>query len=350
MIKVSVIVPIYNVESYLRECLDSILNQTLKEIEVVCVNDGSTDTSLEILKEYEARDKRIIIIDKENGGYGMAMNIGMKKAAGKYIGIVEPDDFIKTDMYERLYQTAEKNELDFVKADFYRFKKDATTGELLLDYNKLDSTGKHYNRIICPSETPEVITLIMNTWSGIYRRDFLESNGIMHNETPGASYQDNGFFWQTFMYARRGMFLNEPYYMNRRDNPNSSVHNKDKVYSMNREYEYIRNIFMRAENHKLWEVFRSYYNYKRYHNYMFTLGRIGDEYKKEYVTVISSELKTAYEKGEFDRKLLSWKGQRDLSLLVKNPEAFYVYMTGDKKVKGHTFYRLLGKVIRFMRR
>ena len=78
-------------------------------------------------------------------------------------------------------------------------------------------------------------------------REFIEKNAIRHNETPGAAYQDNGFFWQTFMYAQRAMFLNRPYYMNRRDNPNSSVHNKDKVYSMNREYDYIRGVFMRSD-------------------------------------------------------------------------------------------------------
>lgn len=349
MIKVSVIVPIYNVEDYLKECLDSILNQTLSEIEVICVNDGSTDNSLQILEEYRQRDERIVIIDKENGGYGMAMNIGMQKATGEFIGIVEPDDFIKADMYEHLYKTATKHLLDFVKADFYRFKKDAGTGELLLDYNKLDSTGRFYNRVICPSETPEVIKLIMNTWSGIYRREFIEKNAIRHNETPGAAYQDNGFFWQTFMYAQRAMFLNRPYYMNRRDNPNSSVHNKDKVYSMNREYDYIRGVFMRSENHKLWDVFKSYYNYKRYHNYMFTLNRIGSEYKKEYVLEIAKELKTAYEAGEFEDKLFSWKGRKEFKLLIKRPEAFYVYMTGDKSEKGHGFYRCLGKLVRSVR-
>ncbi len=349
MVKVSVIVPIYNVESYLRECLDSILNQTLREIEVVCVNDGSTDSSLQILKEYQQKDERIVVIDKENGGYGMAVNIGIQNATGVYIGIVEPDDYIKADMYESLYKTVTENNLDLVKADFYRFKKDSVTGELLLDYNKLDSTERFYGKVICPSETPEVIKLIMNTWSGIYRREFLEENHIRHNETPGASYQDNGFFWQTFMYAKRAMFLDKPYYMNRRDNPNSSVHNKDKVYSMNREYDFIRDLFMQEENHELWKVFQSYYHYKRYHNYMFTLSRIGDEYKKEYVTGISKEIKAAYDAGEIDDKLFTWKGRKELKLLMDKPEAFYVYITGDKNENGYGIYRWLGKFIRKVR-
>ena len=85
-----------------------------------------------------------------------------------------------------------------------------------------------------------------------YRRSFLEEFGIRHHETPGASYQDNGFFWQTFMHARRAMFIDTPYYLNRRDNPNSSVKDRGKVYAMNVEYAYIRNIFLRPENAQKW--------------------------------------------------------------------------------------------------
>ena len=118
MAKVSIIVPTYNVEMYLDECLESLQRQTLKDIEIICVNDGSKDSSLEIIKRYAAGDSRFVVIDKENGGYGKAMNVGLDKATGEYIGIVEPDDFVPLYMYEDLYNVAAKNELDFVKADF----------------------------------------------------------------------------------------------------------------------------------------------------------------------------------------------------------------------------------------
>ena len=93
-VKVSVLVPIYNVEDFLADCLESLVNQTLKEIEIICINDGSKDRSLEIIKEYAAKDERIVIINKENTGYGDSMNRGLKKAVGEYVGIVEPDDFL----------------------------------------------------------------------------------------------------------------------------------------------------------------------------------------------------------------------------------------------------------------
>ena len=108
MAKVSIIIPTYNVEMYLVECMESVVNQTLKDIEIICINDGSTDGSLEILKSYAQKDDRIVLVDKENGGYGIGMNIGLDKATGEYIGIVEPDDFIPLNMYSDLYEKAVK--------------------------------------------------------------------------------------------------------------------------------------------------------------------------------------------------------------------------------------------------
>ena len=105
MAKVSVIVPVYNVEPYLEEALRSLVRQTLRDIEIVVVNDGSTDNSLGIIRRFMEKDDRIILIDKENGGYGKAMNVGLDRASGEYIGILEPDDYVSLDMYEDLYET-----------------------------------------------------------------------------------------------------------------------------------------------------------------------------------------------------------------------------------------------------
>ena len=108
MPKVSILVPTYNVSQYLDECMQSLIRQTLKDIEIICINDGSTDNSLEILKSYAAKDNRIKIIDKENGGYGIAMNMGLEQATGEYVGILEPDDYVKLNMYETLYNIAKR--------------------------------------------------------------------------------------------------------------------------------------------------------------------------------------------------------------------------------------------------
>ena len=119
------------------------------------------------------------------------------------------------------------------------------------------------------------------------------------------------------------MFLDRPYYMNRRDNPNSSVNNKEKVYCMNVEYDFIRDIFMQKGNEELWERYKAYYNYKRYFSYTFTIGRISDEFKREYVERISREFKRAQDLEELDMSVFTPRTRERLSLLIKDPNGYY---------------------------
>ena len=122
MCKVSVLIPIYNAARYLVECLDSLRGQTLHEMEFICINDGSTDNSLSILREYNKRDDRFRIIDKKNTGYGASMNVGLQYAGGEYIGIVESDDFIAPCMFERLYHDAIRTGADIVKSNYWEHR------------------------------------------------------------------------------------------------------------------------------------------------------------------------------------------------------------------------------------
>lgn len=321
MVKVSIIIPVYNVEEYLAECMDSVTGQTLNDIEIICVNDGSTDSSLQILKKYRKKDERIILIDKENGGYGQAMNRGFEKASGEYVGIVEPDDYVPLNMYEELYEKASKYELDFVKADFYRFKR-SSNGNMELYYNHLSPKTEDYNVVFDPSTTPDSLRFIMNTWSGIYRREFIEKNHIRHHETPGAAFQDNGFWFQTFVYAKRAMILDKPYYMNRRDNPNSSVNSREKVYCINIEYDYIREMFIKQP--EIWEKFCHIYWFKKYHNYMGTIWRIGEEYRREYILRFSEELKRGMALGELKKELFSETSWNNIRSIMEDPERYYI--------------------------
>lgn len=318
--KVTVILPIYNVSQYLHECLDSVTRQTLKELEIVCVDDGSTDNSLEIIREYAAKDDRIVIITGPNGGYGKAMNKGLDCATGEYVGIVEPDDYVSLTMFEDLYQVAKINDLDMVKADFYRFGRNET-GDMDMKYVLLDSSKTRYGELLHPDQDPTLIKFVMNTWSGIYRKAMLDEYHIRHNETPGASFQDNGFFFQTTIRARRAMIVNKPYYRNRRDNPNSSVNNKEKVYCVNVEYDFIRDILMK--DLEIWNRFKHMYSWKKFHNYLFTINRIAVEYRKEYIQRMSAEFKRALQLEECfqdDFTELEWK---KLSMIIDRPNEFY---------------------------
>lgn len=119
--KISVLIPIYNVEKYLGECLESIINQTYSDLEIICINDGSTDNSLSIINKYAKLDDRIVLIDKENSGYGDSMNRGLSIAKGEYISIVESDDFIEKDMLGVLYEKMASYNLDVVKCKYNRY-------------------------------------------------------------------------------------------------------------------------------------------------------------------------------------------------------------------------------------
>lgn len=117
--KVSIIIPIYNTEKYLYKCLESVTGQTLSDIEIICVNDGSTDGSLQIMQEFASKDSRIKIVQKENGGLVSARKAGVEAATGEYIGYVDSDDYIEPDMYEGMYQTAREQQVDMVTCGYF---------------------------------------------------------------------------------------------------------------------------------------------------------------------------------------------------------------------------------------
>lgn len=149
MTKVSIIVPVYNVEKYLRACLDSLINQTLEDIEIICINDGSTDDSLAILQEYAIRDNRILVHSKNNEGQAIARNIGIDLANGDYIAFVDSDDFCEPRMCEELYSLAKKHDADLVECRFFMY--DETTGEKTPFLKRLDGvkfdTPFNWNKI-----------------------------------------------------------------------------------------------------------------------------------------------------------------------------------------------------------
>lgn len=243
--KISLVLPSYNVSKYIDECLKSVIKQTLKDIEIICVDAGSNDGTLEIIKLYQEKDERIKLLMSEKKSYGYQMNLGIDNSKGEYIGIVETDDYIPENMCEELYAIAHEQNLDFIKADFYRFIRNSEHTEKVL--NRIFKDKSMYNRVLNPEKEQGCFEGIMNTWSGIYKRSFLKNNNIRHNETLGASFQDNGFWFLTFMYAKRAYFYDSAYYMNRRDNLDSSVYSKAKICCICDEYEYIFSVMIKKK-------------------------------------------------------------------------------------------------------
>ena len=228
---VSILIPVCNVEKYLARCLDSVVKQTLKNIEIIVVNDGSTDKSPEIIKEFAAKDSRITFIDKENSGYGNSMNVGLAKATGEYIGIVESDDFVSADMFESLYrlsfykesgnETDEMGHVDVVKGNYFDYYE-VPSGEPRAEPNQERSMIPDSEKPFTLKENGQISWGHPSVWSAIYRREFIEENGIHFVEEKGGGWVDNPFFYETLAKARSIIWTNTPYYYYFRGNPNSS--------------------------------------------------------------------------------------------------------------------------------
>lgn len=176
---VSVLVPVYNVERYLEKCLDSIVAQTLYHIEIICVNDGSTDGSLEILEKYKARDKRIKVVNKPNGGLPSARNAGLDVARGKYVGFVDSDDYIDKNMFQKLYETAQKNKSELVICGANIFPENPRPNNWL--YNCLSPEHKHYDEF-----DPEILFGCIYTtpflWRTLIKRSLIENYNLRLDE------------------------------------------------------------------------------------------------------------------------------------------------------------------------
>lgn len=319
MPKVSILVPIYNVEKYLKECLDSLINQTLQDIEIICINDGSTDSSPKILKEYQEKDNRIKIINKENSGYGASMNQGLELATGEYIGIVESDDFVKNTMFEELYKIASKNDLDLIKSDFYYY----TTYN-----NRARQAGKIKRRtlgkVFSVKDDCRILKMMPTIWSSIYKRKFLNKNEIRFLETPGASYQDTSFAFKTFVAAQRMMFTNKAYLYYRCDNENSSVKSKGKVFAICDEWEEITRFINNRPEIKL--VVNDIKLSTQFNAYMWNALRIDEAFLDDFIERFQQEIKKYYDNGDIKNNFYKKVKKEELQLLLNDKEKFKEYI------------------------
>lgn len=202
MFDVSVIVPVYNTERYLRRCLDSIVNQTLKELEIILVDDGSTDNSNRIMKEYELKyPDRVQVYTKDNGGQGSARNLGIQKSKGKYIGFVDSDDYVDTRMFETMYQAAEQDQCDLVECHYHYLCEEGKKTKEYRTRGDIRQYRDQKDMFINPQASP---------CNKLFRREIL-----MHAEVDfpeGIIYEDTSFFIKTIPFIQKERYVNERFY------------------------------------------------------------------------------------------------------------------------------------------
>ena len=286
----------------------------MKDIEIICINDGSTDSSLEILKEYAKNDTRIKIINKQNTGYGHSMNVGLDNAQGEYVGIVEPDDYVELNMYEDLYSKAKETNVDFIKADHWHFSED------MIQHYKEYCASEYYNRIINPKTDKKILNCDTCIWSGIYKSDFLKSKNVKFNETPGARYQDQGFYWQTTILADSFYILNRAFYHYRFLNTNSTS-NPNGFNWLKPEYDYILGIINKCPELKAEFIYL--YRHYEFCTYLCRYKRLGKKQKKKKLQILRNEYITALKNNEIDKSLFTSYEASLFDALVKNPKKFY---------------------------
>lgn len=217
MSKVSVIVPGYNVENYIKECLDSVLGQSLRDIEVVCVNDGSKDSTSLLMHEYEKKDARVTVVDKENGGLSSARNAGIKKAAGEYVLFLDSDDFLTEQALEFLYEAAKKDDLEDVLYGAESFYESEELREQFSSYETYYDKKETYDRVYTGRELYQLQLekkdFKPSACLQLIKRSLLLEHGVLFYE--GILHEDHLFTMQVLSVAKRVRCVEEKLYKRR---------------------------------------------------------------------------------------------------------------------------------------
>ena len=279
MIKVSVIVPVYNVEKYLEKCLDSLASQTLKELEVIIVNDGSPDNSEKIIDKYVKKYQNFYGYKKKNGGLSSARNYGIKYAKGEYIAFLDSDDYVRNDMYLKMYDKAVSDNFDMVVCDVnYVFddKEYVVTSNIKTDTTNNKKTMKN----IYPA-----------AWNKIFKKELLTKNDVYFKE--GVWFEDVEFIYRLLPYVKNIGVVHEPFnqYVQREGSITNTVNKKiyDYVYNMNGVIDFYK-------ERKLYDEYRKEleYSYVRYVYATFVKSTLRYDYK-DYLESVSFAIKSVHD-------------------------------------------------------
>ena len=280
MIKISVIVPVYNAEKYLKKCLDSVLNQTLKDIEVICIDDGSSDSSFEILKKYSYNDDRVVIISQDNSGPAKTRNKGIELATGEYLTFVDSDDWIELDALEKLYDNAILNNSEVVlfnaiehrinnkfhKRIYLPIDDNIDYSNFVFDYN--------YRRNL-------VMNYFLVVWSKLYKTSFLRNNNL-YFDGNFKMFEDVPFHIETMMYAKRISYLPEILYnynklnMQSEQTKKTNFNNRLAIFDI---FDYVENFLIK---NKFFEEFKyNFFKFKIVESEV-NLSKTSDEFKEDF--------------------------------------------------------------------
>ncbi|MEI0700190.1 glycosyltransferase, partial [Brachyspira intermedia] len=307
-IKISVIIPVYNVEKYLDKCLTSIINQSLKDIEIICINDGSTDSSLQILESYKEKDNRIIIINQKNLKQAAARNNGLKIAKGEYISFVDSDDYIEKDFLKKLYQTAINNNADIAASNVQEFIDD----DFFYDISYVSKMTFFFyeKRILVTPEDKFGIIYSCSIWNKIYRREFLTKNNISFFEN--LFLEDVSFNQISTILANKIILVKDVYYYYSLSNPNSFM----KLTSIKKETIDMINMTKSAKLFLLTRLNKDSLDTKKYFEILdsFEIYNLEGWYNsihKNYKNIFYKKLREIFEKLDISNNKFVFSNSRE---------------------------------------
>lgn len=333
---ISVIMPSYNVKNYIRECLESVCRQTFGDLEILVIDAGSDDGTLDVLHEFEQADSRVKVCLSDEKSYGYQVNKGIALAQGEYIAIVETDDIVEDNMLELLYREAKKYDLDYAKGQFAKLVafNDGTVWTQRMRMYPLDKALE--NIVITPSKDIMCYVRDIYLWSGIYKKEFLIQNNIKINETKGAAYQDVGFAFQVIGCAKKALYIPDVVYNYRQNNENSSIFNKNGFRYLAGEYPFVEDICKQKQIVN--DVFEEAYYTRMYLQTMTrytTMAASGEVWKdtlseREFLRekIIEADKLEKFETLMFDKR--HWE---DFQMYLESEEDFLQYFLSVYQAK-----------------
>lgn len=283
-IKVSIIIPVYNTSIYLEKCLNSLINQSLKEIEIICINDGSTDNSLEILQKYAQSDKRIVIIKQKNKGQSAARNAGINAAQGEYIGFIDSDDWTDETMFEKLYNNAKSFDSDITMCSINVYdektgKFDVNDPYMTLDLFPKSFKSKAFNYKDC---LDFLFRICVTPWNKIYNNSWIQKNDLKFEE--GINFEDTIFSVETLIKSEKISLVDEPLVMYRRASQTSySVGNYKLDYKKMDFFTIFDHLEKILKENSVYELLKDYFAFYKRNNLIYWYEKIENkEVKKQY--------------------------------------------------------------------
>lgn len=282
---VSVIVPVYNTEKYLEKCLDSLVNQALTDIEIICVNDGSTDGSLAILNKFAADDFRIKVINQNNKGQSAARNAGLSAAKGEYIGFLDSDDFADNSMFEKLYYSAKKNDSDLIMCavNLYNDKTSQVSSDDpyfgLKIFEQQTNSDMFFDNVFSYEQCKDFLFRIcVVPWNKLIKSNFLKENNIKFVE--GLSFEDNIFCLELLLKAKRISLFKDalPFYRISTQHSLTYGVNDEVKLDVFKIFDYMQSVL---EQNNAYTAFKDYFLLHKKNTLLYWYKKINNEKVKD---------------------------------------------------------------------